>query len=353
MSHSSHRTGHALPSLRAVRAGHSIITAALLAAPLAGFTPLAHAQSSITLYGVADAGLVLERGGSAGRVTAVSSGVASGNRIGVRGKEDLGGGLSALFNLENGYGIDTGAAGQGGLLFGRQAYVGLTGAGGTLTLGRQYSPWYKVMRDVADPFGIGLAGNALNVMAGNTRVDNMVEYQSPRVAGWAADVAYGAGETAGGAARNRTLGGGVSYARGALQAHLVHHRRDNATASDHAAYTMAVVKYDFGALCASLAHARNQGLAGADSHDTLLGMAAPLGPGKVLASLIVHRDRAVAGRHARQWAVAYSYTLSKRSDLYAAYGHIDNDNGASFKVGNGTDTGSGPTAVNLGLRHVF
>lgn len=325
----------------------------LIAALLAGCTPLAYAQSSITIYGVADAGLVLERGGAAGNVTNVSSGIASGNRLGFKGREDLGGGLSAIFNLENGYGIDTGAAGQGGLLFGRQAYVGLAGSAGTLTLGRQYSPWYKAIRDVADPFGIGMAGNAINVMVGNTRVDNMVEFQSARYAGWAADVAYGAGETAGDTARNRTLGAGLSYVRGPLQAGLLYHRRDNATGTGHAAYGMAVVKYDFGALCASLAHARNHGLAGADSHDTLLGVAAPLGTGKLLASVISHRDEGSAARHALQWAVGYSYTLSKRSDLYAAYGHIINDNGATFKVGNGTDAGSGPTAINLGLRHVF
>lgn len=325
----------------------------LMAALLACCSSYACAQSSVTIYGVADAGLVLERGGPAGNVNNVSSGVASGSRLGFKGREDLGGGLAAIFTLESGFGIDTGASGQGGLLFGRQAFVGLSSDSGTLTLGRQYSPYYKALRDVADPFGIGMAGDAANVMVGNTRVDNMVEFQSARYAGWAADVAYGAGETAGDAARNRTLGAGLSYAQGPLQANLVFHRRENATATDHASNGMAVVRYDFGVLAASVAHARNHGLAGADSHDTLLGMTAPLGSGKLLASVISHRDESSAERHALQWAAGYSYMLSKRSDLYAAYGHIVNDNGAGFKVGNATDTGSGPTAFNLGMRHVF
>lgn len=320
---------------------------------LGGTVPLVHAQSSVSIYGVADAGIVLERGGSAGNVTNVGSGVASGNRIGVKGREDLGGGLAAIFNLENGYNIDTGSAGQGGLLFGRQAYVGLSGSGGALTLGRQYSPYYKVMRDVADPFGIGLAGNSLNVMVGNTRVDNMVEFQSARTAGWSADLAYGAGETAGDAARNRTLGEGVAYAQGPLNVNLVHHRRENALANDHAANTMLVAKYDFGVAAASLAHAVNHGLAGADSRDTLLGVTAPCGPGKVLASVIVHRDRTAAARDAEQWALAYSYGLSKRSDLYAAYGHVRNKNGAAFRIGTATDAGSGNTGIDLGVRHIF
>ena len=320
---------------------------------LGGVVPLAFAQSSVTIYGVADAGLVIESGGSTGTNRNISSGVASGNRLGFKGREDLGGGTAAIFNLENGYNIDTGAAGQGGLLFGRQAYVGLTGAAGTLTLGRQYSPYYKVLRDVADPFGIGLAGNSINVMTSNTRIDNSVEFQSVRYAGWSADLAYGAGETAGDAARNRTLGAAVAYVRGPLNVTLVHHRRENALASDHAANTMLVARYDFGVAVASLAHAVNHGLAGADSRDTLLGVTVPAGPGKVIASVIVHRDSTPADRDAEQWAIAYSYCLSKRSDLYVAYGHINNSNGAAFKVGNGTDAGSGPTAFNLGLRHTF
>src|SRR5690242_19768950 len=98
---------------------------------LGGVVPFVHAQSSVTIYGVADAGLVFESGGSAGSSRNVSSGVASGNRLGFKGREELGGGMAVIFNLENGYNIDTGTAGQGALLFGRQAYVGLTGAGGT------------------------------------------------------------------------------------------------------------------------------------------------------------------------------------------------------------------------------
>lgn len=327
----------------------SIIAATLLA----GFIPVAFAQSTVVLYGVADAGLVYERGGSAGNVETVSSGVASGNRLGLKGKEDLGDGMAAIFQLENGYNIDTGSAGQGGLLFGRQAFVGLSGAAGVVSLGRQYSPYYKALRDVADPFGIGLAGNALNIMVGNTRVDNMVEYQSPRYLGWSADLAYGAGEVPGSTAYNRSPGADLAYTQGGLSAHLVHHRHENAAASDRSGNTLAVARYDFGVAIPSLAYARNRGLAGAASSDTLLGLTVPLGRHKLLTSFIVHHDRTAAGRDARQGALAYLYTLSKRTDLYAAYGHINNSNGAAFHVGNGTDSGSGNTAVDLGVRHTF
>lgn len=316
-------------------------------AVLSGVLQAAHAESSVVLYGVADAGLVFERGGPEGRVSKVSSGVSSGNRIGFKGKEDLGGGTSAIFLLENGYNIDTGAAGQGGLLFGRQAYVGLSGGAGTVTLGRQYSPYYKVMRDVADPFGIGYAGNSLNIMAGNIRVNNMLEYQSPRYRGWAADLAYGAGEAPGDSRRERSIGAALAYTQGVVSLHAAHHQRENATASDRTRNTLLVAKLNFNAAIVSVAHARNHGFGGTRSHDSLLGVTVPLGRHKLLASVIVHSE------DARQYAAAYIYSLSKRTELYAAYGHISNHAGAAFKVGNGTDSGSGNRAANLGVRHNF
>jgi predicted porin len=73
----------------------------------------------------------------------------------------------------------------------------------------------------------------------------------------------------------------------------------------------------------------------------------------VLGSVVQHEDRSKANRDARQFGVAYMYALSKRTDLYTAYGHINNENGASFKVGNATDDGHTPTAFNLGMRHLF
>jgi predicted porin len=313
----------------------------------------AMAQSSVTVYGIADAGLVHESGGAAGSVNALGGGVGSGSRLGFKGKEDLGDGLSANFVLENGYNIDAGTQGQGGLLFGRQAWVGLSGKLGTVSMGRQYSPFYKALRDIADPFEIGLAGNATNIITGNTRVDNMVEYVTPRYAGWSADAAYGAGEVAGNNRASRTLGGAVNYVMGPLTAALVHHRKNNALGTDRASSTMLVAKYNFGIFAVDLAEVFNRGLAGADSRDTLLGLSAPLGRNKLLASIIAHNDTTSANKDARQWAVAYLYGLSPRSDLYTAYGHIGNRNGASFKVGNATDAGSGTTGINLGLRHRF
>jgi predicted porin len=326
----------------------------ILSAMALGLVTLgAQAQSSVTVYGVADAGLVLERGGSAGSVEKVSSGVASGSRIGFRGKEDLGDGLTLTFILENGYALDTGAAGQGGLLFGRQALLCLTGRAGALSIGRQYTPFYKALNNVADPFVTGMAGNAQNLFANNSRVDNAVEYITPRAGGFAADVQYGLGETAGDSASNRYLGASGSYENGPLSVVIAHQRRDNSGATAHSRNTMLVGRYRFGEVTGHLAHARNRDLLGNDSRDTLLGFTAALGSDKVIASLIDHHDGSGLRQHARQAALGYSHPLSRRTDLYAAYGHIINRNGAAFRVGTAIDTGSGTTGMNLGVRHVF
>jgi predicted porin len=317
-------------------------------------TASAQAQPDVTVYGAVDMGLVRESGGAAGSVTNLNSGIASGSRLGFKGKEDLGGGLRAQFVIESGFNADTGAAGQGGLLFGRQAFVGLGGQLGTLTLGRQYSPYYKALRDTGDPFGaVSLAGRAGNLMATNTRVDNLAEYVSPNVNGIQADLAYGAGEVAGDSARNRTLSGALAYAGTALHVQLAMHQLTNAAATDHSTNSLLAANYRFGMLTAYASYARTRGTGTVDSRDMLAGISAPLGTATLLLSHVRHDDRAPADKDASQWGIACLYPLSKRTDLYASYASIDNRHGASFTVGNATDKGSGNRALDLGLRHLF
>jgi len=326
-----------------------------LAGALAALVSLAaQAQSSLTVYGVADAGLLLERGGDGGNVQKIGNGQASSSRLGFKGREDLGGGTVLTFILENGYSIDTGAAKQNGALFGRQALLCLSGAAGSLSIGHQYTPFYKALNNVGDPFQTGLAGNAQNVFDGTTRVSNTVEYITPRVAGFSADVQYGLGETAGDSAGNRYLSASGSYEQGALTLVLAHQQKENSVATAHSRNTMLVARYRFGDITGHAAHARNRDVAGSESHDTLLGFTAQLGgTNTLMASVIDHRDASAARQHARQAALGVTHGLSRRTDVYAAYGHINNRNGAVFRVGTAADSGSGTTGVNLGVRHVF
>ncbi|SDE45673.1 porin [Paraburkholderia lycopersici] len=150
----------------------------------------AHAQSSVTLYGLIDAGIAYTNNvGGSGRV-ALASGNISGSRFGLRGAEDLGGGLKAIFVLENGFSVNNGQLGQGGRMFGRQAYVGLSSnAFGTLTMGRQYDDvvdFVAPLSATSGPFGdSGFAHPYDNDnLQHSVRFNNSVKYTSQNYAGF-------------------------------------------------------------------------------------------------------------------------------------------------------------------------
>ena len=139
----------------------------------------AHAQTA-TIYGILDAGIesvsnVAAAGGNLVRMPS-NTGILP-SRLGVRGAEDLGGGLKAGYTLGMGIAPDTGASGQGGRLFGRESTVGLSGNWGTVTLGRQYTMlfWSLLESDITGPSIYGLS--SLDSYIPNARVDNSVAYR--------------------------------------------------------------------------------------------------------------------------------------------------------------------------------
>lgn len=162
----------------------------LALAALGAFAGAAQAQSSVTLYGVADMNLEyvnhlgvapsVANGLNTGRGNSVyrmSSGGLSGSRWGLRGVEDLGGGLKALFVLENGFSLDTGSLQQGGRLFGRQAYVGIESAqAGRFTFGRQYTTLFDLLANFS-PSGYATQYEPVVAQLGlNFRSDNTAKY---------------------------------------------------------------------------------------------------------------------------------------------------------------------------------
>jgi predicted porin len=150
----------------------------------------AHAQSSVTLYGVIDEGIdyVNNSGGqSLWRMRDGTYDGVYGSRWGLKGTEDLGGGLSAIFKLESGFSTENGQSRQGGLLFGRQAYVGLADTRlGTVTLGRQYDSVVDYLQPVTAPGQLGgplvHAGDIDNT-DNSFRVNNSIKYASPKFGG--------------------------------------------------------------------------------------------------------------------------------------------------------------------------
>lgn len=343
----------------------------MAAAAAAAFCNAASAQSSVTIYGIVDAGIVRETGGAAGSVTKLTSGVESGSRLGFRGVEDLGSGYNAHFTLESGFNIDTGVSGQGGLLFGRQAFVGLTmPEAGSLNLGRQYTPLFFAVNAIDPFFGFSLAGSANNIMSeGGIRMNNAVTFTMREIGGFVGEVAYGFGEVAGDYAAGRNIGAMLGYTNGPVNIRLAYHRQNNTptatVAPDSGRTTFLGATYDLKVVKLHLAYAVNKGLVtinnaavpNTDSRDTLAGISIPFGASTVLANFVHKDDRSALDRDANQFAIGYTYAFSKRTDFYASYGRINNHAAPGqvgfYTVGNASDTGSGDKAYNFGVRHVF
>jgi predicted porin len=179
----------------------------------------AHAQSAVTLFGVIDQGLSYTSNAGGKSQWSMAGGVLQGSRWGLRGSEDLGGGLKAIFLLESGFDASTGKFTQGGLEFGRRAYVGLTDARlGTVTLDRQYDmvvDYPGVYSDRA--FGGGyLAAHPGDIDNFNNgyRTNNSIKYESPNYGGLHFGGMYGVGGVAGDFTRNQTWSVGAGYDRG-------------------------------------------------------------------------------------------------------------------------------------------
>lgn len=338
-----------------LRFGDAKMKKVLIALALAGtFTGAAQAQSAVELYGIVDMGFVGERGGLAGPISKLSSGAQSGTRIGFKGTENLGNNLKALFVLETGIAADAGGFTQGNG-FARQSFVGLQGDFGTTTLGRQYTPYFLTML-VADPFAAGMAGAAQNMLMPGTsvRMDNTVKYTSPIFAGgFTGEVAYGFGEVANNTAGNRQASAFIGYSAKPVNVRLGYLQKNNPGDTAKTTNWMVAANLDVTVAKLFAAYTDNDEIGRGKSQDYLIGAQVPFDKHTFIASYIYKDGGTGMTGNANQVAVGYTYSLSKRTNLYAAYGRISNDTGVALTVGNNSEAGSGNKAVNIGIRHAF
>ncbi|WP_244816509.1 porin [Caballeronia sp. Lep1P3] len=193
-----------------------------LSLALLGAAGAAQAQTSVTLYGVIDAGLgyVSNANANGQKLFGMINGNLSGDRWGLKGQEDLGGGLKAIFQLENGFDVGTGRLGQGGREFGRQAFVGLSGAQwGTVTLGRQYDPLVDMVQGItADNYwgAVFATPGDVDNYDNSLRTSNTVKYVSPNFAGFQFEGLYGFSGLAGATGQGQTWSGAATYNNGPL-----------------------------------------------------------------------------------------------------------------------------------------
>ena len=351
-------------------------------AALGAVSGVAHAQSTVTIYGILDTYLqsyktnvavpatVATNPGTVQSLTLtkIDGGGMSGNRWGIRVREDLGGGLAAVGNLESGFAIDTGASNQGGRLFGRRATVGLTGGFGTVTVGRNFGSYSDVIyptninATVFDPaYGTSgapvspgqaaslnynfasqtSAGGALAFLrqggfTGGTWIgaslwfDNSIKYISPTIGGFSGSFMVAVGEdktpTVG---ASRTLSANVQYANGPLRlagGYQSEGAARTATLSPALENTFANINYDFGVAKASLGLNRAKykdvtapavlgGGSFAAQNEMSLVVDVPLGA--TILSAAYGRGKGDTLGTSTGFGVQATYNLSKRTNLYA------------------------------------
>ncbi|MBC3885395.1 porin [Undibacterium griseum] len=336
----------------------------LALALMSAFSGAAFAQSSVTIYGIADVGFQsLDLGN--GRMSRIQSGQEAGSRLGFKGVEDLGGGLKASFVLEQGIQMDTGASDQG-RTFGRTSVVGLSGDFGSLNLGRDKTTTLKFF-DNFDPFVSALINNGTGIRAayfvGGTanpaadttgRVSNAVFYGTPNLSGFTALVSYGFGEAAGDTSANRSIGLNLGYKVDALEVGY-NFAKDNAvvgsTVNAVKANTVAA-SYDFGvAKPVFFYQKQSNDTSSIDKKIYSLAVTVPVdATGKVLAGFTKVKDSANTAADSKQFALGYSYALSKRTDLYTSYARTTQDAASKFL---GSVAGSNVTEFTAGVRHQF
>lgn len=178
----------------------------------------AHAQSSVTLYGLINSGLTYVNNSKGGALVQTQSGAYTGSRWGLKGREDLGNGLAAVFVLENGFDGYKGTLGQNGREFGRQAYVGLSSPWGTVTAGRQYEESSTFVSKVsASGLWAGYIGSHpgdVDNVGSTNRVNNTIKYTSPTFNGLTVGGLYSLGGVAGSFSSHEVFSLGGSYENG-------------------------------------------------------------------------------------------------------------------------------------------
>ncbi|MDR3453281.1 MAG: porin [Rhodoferax sp.] len=333
----------------------------------------ASAQSSVTLFGVADVGVARLTGTDVSR-TGLSTGGANISRLGFRGTEDLGAGLAASFWLEAGMNVNTGASptAGGGLNFNRRSTVSLSGSMGEVRLGRDDSATF-LNTLIFDPFltnGVGGtmaftmlgAPGTANVTGGAPiQISNAVSYFLPGnlggFYGQVQDVFGGQLSTAANSKQGNYLGGRFGYLNGPMHVAVATGKLDGDVSADDLTANNVGLSYDFGVAKPMLLWAsEKRGTLKVTA--TQLGVTVPVGVGEIRASY-GHYDTAGSNADWNKISVGYGYNLSKRTQIYGTYAHLSDGAGAQKSIGvqgltaPGTSLGGSSNGYEVGIRHFF
>lgn len=360
----------------------------LALAVMGAFAGVAQAQSNVTIYGVIDGGVRHQtnvNGAGDNRTTMSSTGVNSTNRLGFRGVEDLGGGLSARFTLESGFLMSQGALDNTtNMLFARGANVGLVGSWGAVDFGRQFGVNFKTIA-AYDPFTynyttiIPLAGAAagMNNPAspfGSNRFNNDIQYTGT-FGPVTVRAEYALGEVVGSTGNGAAQAVGATYVGGPLTVGGAYTQKKTNIGTAGAAYQdnnqwTVGAAYTFGAFRVAGGHIREKqeigaGVPDAEVENSFIGVSYNFTPAFKLSGGyyqtklddIVGSSAATSGDGKRKlFIIGADYALSKRTKLYAEIDRAKLD-GISRIVGGSTLGAAGPqdnqTGVSFGVVHTF
>ena len=348
-------------------------------------TASAQSTTSVTLYGLVDAALDISSQG-AGRLSRLESGGTFGSRWGLRGAEDLGGGLKAIFQLESGFGVDTGTLQQGGRAFGRHSWVGLQSPWGTLTVGRQLSPHFHAFSNI-DAFQLGNAGGLSVVTRTNAagtpgfllgsylrtgRIDNSFNYSTPDIGGFSARLMYGLSESPSGQSAGGSAGASVRYVSGPLDLNAGYMRAKDTDGYGDFKVWSAGGSYALGNTKLFVGYTADRNTSGntatarppkADYRLTNVGARYQITPLTTIIGQVIRvadrSDNRPGNRDATVFAIGFNHDWSKRTALYGSVGTVNNQNGSAYSLGGALYPG-GPVVGNaraktiaLGMRHIF
>ncbi len=328
----------------------SLIALAVLAASGASM-----AQSSVTLYGILDtyyANVTTETAGVSLSTNKLDSGAVNGSRWGMKGSEDLGGGLKANFDLQAGIGLDTGAGTSAtATAFSRQSWVGFSGGFGALRVGRTTTPFDDVSGSSNAVFDSALApaGNGVFKSTGySARQSNMFYYQAPNMGGFSGAISYALGEDKATVATAPTLlvagrtadatsttSLNLTYANGPIAAQFAYQTEatnvvgvlPGAVAASDVSFTRLGASYNFGVVTAKATYGKVSNVGNVkdvNATEYQIGVDYPMSSALTLSASYAksNDDQPVAGafEQARQgFGIGAAYTLSKRTFLYGGY----------------------------------
>lgn len=338
----------------------SLACAGMVAATI----PAARGQSSVTIHGWTDIGIqyLSKADGKHSAWSLQNYGILP-SEIGLSGVEDLGGGLKALFTLNQGFDISNGTATVPGYAFFRGAYVGLSGKAGTVTLGRQFSVLFD-KTVLYDPLYYASYSGQGNLMPLTTIfIDNSVKYKSPRFGGFDGEVLVSSSGIAGKTLAGRVLEAGVEYEDGPLGVSAAYHQQHGTIAGgvDRSAQRMTIVtlglRYVVDALTVYAGGQRKTGDLGPTKTVYWGGARYALMPSIGLAAGVYHTQSQVASvGNPTLFVLSTTYAFSKRTTAYLNLGYAKNSGSSSQTVYEYDPTplnGASQHGAMLGISHIF